>query len=145
MSMWLTKAELGFLPGDEEAERAWHRMGFGEMGLFTLIRPRSVPMMRWYFGTCRIIGENQDPQRGEKSISNEVLILAGHFERLPMSGGFEVRVPKSIAFRNLTHDEWMGLWPGFSLAMSERFGISPEDVKAGIFEEARGRARSRAA
>lgn len=121
MKIWLAKTEHGFAPTDEESERIHKRMGLGECAHFEIIRPRSLPMHRRYFGICSAIGNNQDPVRDESSIDYELRILAGHFEVLWIDG-FEVRIPKRIAFHKLTHDEWIKLWPSLEMAIAERFG-----------------------
>lgn len=131
MRAWFAKVsrggKVGLIPTDAESEALLRKMGDGECAEFKIVRPRSVPMHRRYFGICRSIGENQDPQRDEDSIDAELRILAGHYEimrlRDPKSGVlFEVRTPKRIAFDKLTHDEWMALWPSLELAGRERFG-----------------------
>ena len=73
------------------------------------------------FGICRTIGENQDPQRSESSIDAELRIRAGHFDVLFIDG-HECRVPRRIAFAQLSADEWAELWPSLELAICEHFG-----------------------
>lgn len=125
MRLWLAKVrredKVGLIPTDEESRAVLGRMGDGECAEFTIVRPRSVPMHRMYFGICRTIGENQDPQRDEDSIDYELRILAGHFDVMHVEG-HECRYPKRIAFDKLSHDEWMSLWPSLELAIRERFG-----------------------
>lgn len=124
MRYWFAKAKDGWIPTDEDGERLLKRMGMGECAEFTVIRPRSLPQHRRFFGICRSIGQNQAPKRDEKSICNELKVLAGHYDVLPIHGaeGYEVRIPKSIAFENLTRDEWAELLPSLELAIAERFG-----------------------
>jgi hypothetical protein len=125
MKLWFAKVrrgeKAGLIPTDEDSRALVNRLGDGECVQVEVIRPRSVPMHRMYFGICREIGLNQDPVRDEDSIDNELRILAGHYEVLWVAG-HEVRYPKRIAFAKLTHDEWMQLWPSLELAINERFG-----------------------
>lgn len=125
MKIWLAKVQragkLGLIPTDEQSRAVLGRMADGECAEFSIIRPRSVPMHRMYFGICRQIGENQDPPRSEDSIDQELRVRAGHFD-LMFIDGYQVRVPRRIAFDKLTHDEWMELWPSFELAIREHFG-----------------------
>ncbi|MGQ0834985.1 MAG: hypothetical protein ACT4O5_08730 [Gammaproteobacteria bacterium] len=122
--LWLAKVGRTLIPADYDAEQQIARMGDGEVAEYSVIQPRSVPMHRRWFGICRVIGDNQEPKRDEKSICNELKVLAGHFDVLPIAGaeGYQVRVPKSIAFDKLTHDEWMALWPSLERAGIDRFG-----------------------
>ena len=121
MRIWLSKHGRGFLPTDDEGKAIHARMGAGECAEFTILRPRSIQWHRMYFGICREIGKNQDPQRDESSIDYELRVLSGHFEALWVDG-HEVRVPKRIAFHQLTHDEWVELWKSIEVAIVERFG-----------------------
>lgn len=125
MKLWFAKVrrddKVGLIPTDDIGRRIISRMGDGECAQVELVRPRSVPMHRMYFGICRQIGENQDPQRTEASIDAELRIRAGHYEVMLIEG-HECRVPKRIAFDKLSHDEWMELWPSMELAIREHFG-----------------------
>jgi hypothetical protein len=125
MKLWFAKVrrgeKVGLIPTDDKARAILDRMGDGECAEVELIRPRSVPWHRMYFGICRSIGENQDPQRTEDSIDQELRVRAGHFDVLWIDG-HEVRVPRRIAFAKLTADEWAELWPSLELAICEHFG-----------------------
>lgn len=125
MKLWLAKvqrgAKVGLIPTDDESRAVLGRLGEGECAEFEIVRPRSLPMHRMYFGICREIGKNQDPVRDENSIDYELRLLAGHYDVYHFDG-HEVRVPKRIAFAHLTHDQWMELWPSLELAIRERFG-----------------------
>jgi hypothetical protein len=125
VKLWLAKVrrdgKVGMIPTDDVSRTALLRMEDGECAQVELIRPRSVPWHRMYFGICRTIGENQDPQRDEASIDYELRIRAGHFDVLWVDGR-EVRTPKRIAFAKLTADQWAELWPSLELAIREHFG-----------------------
>lgn len=121
MKVWLAKHRLGFIATDEDSARLHRKMGEGECCLFKVVRVRSVPWHKMYFGICRSIGKNQDPQRDEDSIDYELRIHAGHYEVFYV-GGVQCRRPKRIAFDQLTADEWAELWPSLELAIREHFG-----------------------
>ena len=121
MRLWLAKSGHGLLPADEASEAVLAKMVAAECAEFTIIRPRSSSWHRMYFGICRTIGENQDPQRDEDSIDAELRVRAGHFDVLVVDG-HEVRVPKRIAFHTLTGDAWSAIWPSIELAIREHFG-----------------------
>ena len=125
MRLWFAKVsrekKVGLIPTDDTAERVLHRMEDGECAEVELVRPRSLQWHRMYFGICRAIGENQDPQRTEDSIDSELRVRAGHFDVMFIAG-HEVRVPKRIAFAKLSGDEWAELWPSLELAIRETFG-----------------------
>jgi hypothetical protein len=81
--LWFAKQRAKVLaPADAEAEKLLAKMQLGECALFEVQRPRSVAWHRMYFGICKTIGENQDPQGDASSIDAELRIRAGHFEVL---------------------------------------------------------------
>lgn len=125
MRLWFAKVsrdgKLGLIPTDDEGRALLARMADGECAQVEVTRPRSVQWNKMYFGICRMIGQNQDPQRDENSIDQELRIRAGHFDVMWVDG-HECRVPKRIAFNRLSADEWAELWPSLELAIAEHFG-----------------------
>lgn len=121
MSGWITKKGRGFLPADEECARIHARMQDGECAQVKIIRPRSVPWNRMYFGICDEIGKNQDPPQSKDVIDHKLRIYAGHRETL-MIDGRECVWAKRIAFDQLTADEWADLWPSLEQAICEHYG-----------------------
>lgn len=125
MKLWFAKVsrdgKVGLIPTDELARGILNRMGDGECAEVEIVRPRSVPWHKMYFGICRDIGFNQDPQRTEDSIDQELRVRAGHYDVIFVDG-HEVRVPKRIAFAKLSADEWAELWPSLELAIREHYG-----------------------
>lgn len=128
MSVWFARRGNQLIATDELSLRAITRLEQGECQMFKPIRVRSGKWHRLYFGLCRVIGQNQDPPRDPESIDAELRIRAGHFDVLNVDG-HEVRVPKRIAFSELSADEWEALWPSLDQAMREHFGICSEDVQ----------------
>lgn len=124
MKVRICKKGRGWLPGDAEAERLHARMGVGELVEVKVMRARSVPMNARYWAICTGIAENNGLTK--EAVSDELKVLAGHYEPMQVSlpGGDPVMVcrPKSIAFDELTHDEWMELWPSLEQAGIERWG-----------------------
>jgi hypothetical protein len=113
VKLWFAKVrrgdKVGLIPTDEKARAILYRMGDGECAEVELIRPRSVPWHRLYFGICRQIGMNQDPPRDESSIDHELRILAGHYDvirvgRRPMPWWF------GVLARTLEKQGRLGAW-----------------------------------
>lgn len=125
MKLWLAQVrrgdKVGLIPTDDLSRAVLGRMGDGECAQVELVRPRSVQWHRMYFGICREIGENQDPQRDEDSIDAELRIRAGHYEVVEIDG-HECKFPKRIAFHKLSADEWSELWKSLEFAIREHFG-----------------------
>ena len=84
MKLWFAKVrrgeKAGLIPTDEDSRALVNRLADGECVEVEIVRPRSVPMHRMYFGICRQIGLNQDPPRTEDSIDQELRVLAGHYD-----------------------------------------------------------------
>lgn len=125
MKLWLAKVrrddKLGLIPTDDESRAALGRMADGECAEVEIVRPRSLPWHRMYFGICREIGKNHDPVRDEASIDHELRVRAGHYDVMWVDG-HEVRVPKRIAFAKLDGNQWAELWPSLEMAIREHFG-----------------------
>jgi hypothetical protein len=104
------------------------RLAPGEGLQLNAIKVRSLDWHKMYFGCCREIGRNQDPQRDEDSIDGELRIRAGHYEVIFVERR-EVLYPKRIAFDRLTADQWAQLWPSIDAAMLDGFGFDFEEWK----------------
>src|SRR5688572_10814531 len=122
MKAWFAKVGDALAAACDESAKLIRRLSHGEGVVMQAYRVRSLHWHRMYFGICRQIGENQDPQRDEDSIDCELRIRAGHYEVMFIDG-HEIRYPKRIAFDKLSADQWAQLWPSLDLAMQERFGF----------------------
>lgn len=84
MKLWFAKVrrgeKAGLIPTDEDSRALVNRLADGECVEVEIVRPRSIPMHRMYFGICRQIGLNQEPTRTEDSIDQELRVLAGHYD-----------------------------------------------------------------
>lgn len=125
VKLWLAKMRrgerVGLVPTDDESRAALQRMGDGECAEVELIRPRNLQWHRMYYGICRAIGQNQEPEVDESTIDNRLRVLAGHYDVMFVEG-HEVRVPKRIAFSKLTGDKWAELWPSLEMAIRQEYG-----------------------
>jgi hypothetical protein len=125
MKLWLAKVrrddKVGLIPTDDLSRAALGRMADGECAEVEIVRPRSLPWHKMYFGICRDIGQNQDPLEDESTVDHRLRVLAGHYDVMFVDG-YEVRVPKRIAFKRLSGDQWAALWPSLELAIRERYG-----------------------
>lgn len=122
MSYWFFRKDNALYPADERAERYMRKMFEGEASQIEIERSRSYKWHKMYVAICIEIGLNCDPMRDWHSIDNELRVRAGHFDKY-LGEGFEIRIPKRIAFDKLTADEWHELWPRLDLAMREGFGF----------------------
>jgi hypothetical protein len=128
MRAWFVKVASGLAAADPGAEQLLRKMGEGEACVMSVFRLRSLQWHRLYYGACRAIGLNQDPIRDEDSIDYELRVLAGHFDVIYVAG-LECRVPKRIAFNELSPERWAMLWPSIDQQMRERFGFDVEAWK----------------
>lgn len=130
MKAWFARLGGYLIGADSKAEKLISRMAEGEGMVLSYVKVRSLDWHKMYFGCCREIGVNCDPQRDEDSIDLELRIRAGHYT-VSFIDGIEIRSPKRIAFDKLTAQEWAGLWPSLDLAMQEHFGFDFEAWKRG--------------
>lgn len=128
MKAWFAKLGSHLIPADAVATKLVDKMVTGEGLVMNVIKVRSLAWHNMYFGCCRTIGRNCDPERDEDSIDAELRIRAGHFDVMFIDG-HEIRVPKRIAFDKLTAQEWSDLWRKLDLAMQEGFGFDFESWK----------------
>lgn len=126
MKGWFARRDDHLVPADSASVKLVGRMEEGEALVMSVLKVRSLQWHKLYFGCCREIGQNCDPPRSEDSIDAELRVLAGHFDVIP-GDGFEIRVPRRIAFDKLTADEWAELWPSLDQAMQERFRFDYEN------------------
>jgi len=89
VKLWLAKitgrTSVGMIPTDDISKKVLSRMADGECAQVELVRP-VVCSGTMYFGICRQIGLNQDPQRTEDSIDAELRVRGGHFEVMLIDG-----------------------------------------------------------
>ena len=127
--MWFKKSISGLMPVEEPSEKWLSRIPDGEEIMITQYRVRSGPWHRWYFGACREIGKQQEPERSEWVIDHAIRFWSGHVEVAKDHSGRVLEVAKRIAFDKLTPDQWATLWPQFEKTMIERFGFDPVKFK----------------
>jgi hypothetical protein len=130
MKGWFARVgSTGFLvPACKASSEIVGRLGAGEGLVMSVKKVRSLSWHNMYFGCCRAIGQNCEPERDEDSIDAELRIRAGHFDVMFVEG-HEIRVPKRIAFDKLSADEWANLWRKLDYAMQEGFGFDFEAWK----------------
>lgn len=130
MNGWFAKVGHSNLlaPADEPSSKLVAGLGEGEGLVMSVKKVRSIYWHNMYFAICQHIGELQDPVRSKDSIDAELRVYAGHFDVMP-GDGFEIRVPRRIAFDKLSAQEWSVLWKSLDLAMQERFHFDFEAWK----------------
>lgn len=130
MKGWFAKVGNANLlaPADEPSSKLVAGLGAGEGLVMSVKKVRSLYWHNMYFAICTEIGKNCDPVRSKDSIDAELRVRAGHFDVLP-GDGFQIRVPKRIAFDQMTAQEWAALWPSLDLAMQEHFHFDFEAWK----------------
>lgn len=118
---WFMRKGDALLPADDKAVRAVRRLAEGEAVMLEMKRSRSSSWHRFFMKCCSVIGENQDPIRTEHQIKEALKEAAGHVDTLTSPTGTKFTFPKSIAFAELSADEWDELWPSLDEAMRREF------------------------
>ena len=131
VSKWFKRVGDALYGVDEKSEKSIRRLAQGECVELEMKRSRSPQWNRLYWACCTEIGLNQDPERDEESISDEIKILAGHYNIVPISGTeFEVRSPKHINFRAMNHDQWVEYFDKADRVMLEHFKFDSHAFKS---------------
>lgn len=132
MRKWFIRVGQSLIGMDEKAKKSISRLAEGEIIELEMKRSRSPQWNALYWACCAEIGRNQDPERDEESISDEIKVLAGHYNVIPVVGTeFEVRSPKHINFRAMNHDQWVEYWDKADRVMLDRFKFDHHAFKSG--------------
>lgn len=121
MEIYLAKAAGGYLvPVDQQSTEAMAKLKAGQGVKVTIKRVRNIGHHRKFFALLNLAFDAWDPveqqYKGEKveknfdQFRNDIVVLAGHGEASYNFRG-EVRVrAKSLAFGNMSQDEFEGLY-----------------------------------
>lgn len=132
MKKWFVKIGGAIIGLDDKAKKSIDRLAEGEVIELEMKRSRSPQWNRLYWACCAEIGRNQDPERDEESISDEIKVLAGHYTVIPVQGTeYEIRSPRHINFRAMNADAWEQYWLKADQVMLERFKFDSHAFKSG--------------
>lgn len=115
MRVFLQKRGDGLLaPACETSEALVARLATGEAieADWKTRNTRSVQWHRRYFALCNLIYQNCEEFRSVEDVHLQLKARAGLYDSLiTLPNGTQAMLVRSIAFDNMTADEWAQAWP----------------------------------
>jgi hypothetical protein len=122
MDAWIAKHGRGFMPADEDADKAHARMEAGECAFVRFIRVRDPVAHRRYWKLMTLCAENCErielergqwmPIRNKDDVHAAIKLCTGFYDPIfDAFGSVIAKIPKSTSFADMTKDEWASYWP----------------------------------
>lgn len=138
--VWFARNNDALIPTDEDSVKTIRRLGQGECKAFRPVGVRDPQSHRRYWVACtetakhltqieidRLDGKPVYMRLfGDKSRAHSAMKLCtGLFDTLPVGGtDYEIRVPRSTNFEEMTPEEWAAYWPKVLDVLLEK--VAPE-------------------
>ena len=103
--MYLKRTLTGFSPDDEDAVRSLRRIPLGTTVRCEVVQPRSVPQLRMYWAMCSLVASNHAELQTRTQVDQALRMLTGHVDLVTV-GDRTLKLPRRIAFTELSQDEW---------------------------------------
>lgn len=142
MKIELAKLGRGFVPASEDAEAVHRRMVPGEIAWAKILRVRDPVAHRRYWALMELCAQNCErirfPQgctmliHSKDDVHTAVKLLTGLCDTIfDADGKPAFLIPRSIAYEEMTADEWAEWWPKVTQAVCEHIlpGVSLPDVQ----------------
>ncbi|MDO9530366.1 MAG: DUF1367 family protein [Syntrophales bacterium] len=120
MQVYLTKTQTGLIPADKETEAWYNKIKSGEVVSSDFKKTRNYQFLKKWFALLNVGFDNWNPgevnsnygipEKNFERFREDVTILAGYFHtvvRLDSSVRIEA---KSVAFSNMTEEEFSALY-----------------------------------
>lgn len=138
--VWFSRRDEVLIPTDQDSSRVIARMEDGECKAFRPIGVRDPVSHRRYWVLMTSTAKNVQRIEidkvggvpvhmrlfGDKSRAHAAMKLCtGLYDTLPVGGtDYEIRVPRSTNFEDMTPEEWIAYWPRVMEVLLER--VTPE-------------------
>lgn len=93
------------VPADDESSARIARVEFGEVAEIRIVRHRSLPQHRLFFGILQHVAENSRFETPERLLV-ALKIRLGRYDLCRLPNGRDVPVPQSIAFEKMDQAEF---------------------------------------
>lgn len=147
MRGWIAKHGRGFLPADEETERAHGRVEVGECIPVRFLRVRDITAHRRYWLLMTVCAKNCErievahgvfmEIKTKENVHTAMKLCTGYYDELCDAENRPVaRIPKSTNFDEMTADEWAEYWPRVCDVVQEQVlpGVSLPEVQLELFK-----------
>ena len=137
MAKFLAIKKLSALyPVDASGEAIMRSIKQGEIVEISLRRPRNVQHHRLFWALMTLVWENIENTEYPtvEDLVTRVKIETGHRHRIEFEGGLVAFVPKSIAFHNMSQDEFSAFFERVCdwIAVNVLPGVTKEDLQQEI-------------
>jgi hypothetical protein len=113
MRAFLAKSATGFKPACEVSEKAFRKMDRDEL-LECDIKSRNTRSVAWhrrYWALCRLCYQNSEQFKSEDDVHWYLKCETHTFDKvIQLESGERIYFVKSIAFDQMTADEWAVFW-----------------------------------
>ena len=104
------KKDGGLYPAGAAEERMLQRLSQGDIVSVEIIRPRSAARNRFFWSLVGwLVEQISEDEWNKDTVSDMLKIMCGHCTVLTTPSGMEYRLPKSIAFHEMSEDEFAEL------------------------------------
>lgn len=95
----------GLAPDDADAVDSLRRIPIGTTVRCEVVKPRSVPELRFYFALCALVAQNHAELQTREQVDQALRLLTGHVDLVRL-GEHTLQIPRRIAFSKLSQSEW---------------------------------------
>lgn len=124
------------LPADAEADRALSKIALGDIIAIRIDRERSNPQNRLWHALLDHVAEAAPGWNSGEQLGQSVKIELGYFDAVPSLRypGKAVAVPKSTAFKEMSHEEFCSYFDKGVALICEKVlgGYNPDDLIAEV-------------
>lgn len=122
--LFLKRVGFYLVPDGDESVSALAGLPFGKSFMAEVKQPRNVQHHRLFFAICKRIGDGIG--RDAEQIVTIFKLATGHYETIRSKNHGELRIPKSIAFGNMSQDDFRIFFDRCVVVALEEWGIEPE-------------------
>ena len=125
----------GLKPDSESAYKVLGKIGSGAVVTVDVKDPRrtSVKQHRLFFALLNRAFDNQEYYPTLDMFRYALTIRLGYFEKFKFIDGEVIPVPKSLAFANMTHEEFSKFMDEAAEAIEEMLGLGKDELLAEVY------------
>ena len=124
----------GLKPDSESAYKVLGKIGAGAVVTVDVKDPRrrSVQQHRLFFTLLNRAFDNQEYYPTLETFRYALTVRLGYFEKFKFLDGEVILIPKSLAFANMTREEFSRLMDDAAAAIEEMLGMGKDELLADV-------------
>jgi len=125
----------GLKPDSETAFKVLGKIGTGTVVTVDVKDPRrrSVQQHRLFFALLNRAFDNQEYYPTLDMFRYALTVRLGYFEKFKFLDGEVIPIPKSLAFANMTHEEFSKFMDEAAAAIEEMLGMGKDELLAEVY------------